>query len=87
MRDEEAVFWAEGRQAVTGRRRRAVGAVVLAEAPLEVSDEQALPVLLEVRCRMPAKYLHGALAAPVKMYGMMWRPTNVKASTDDFLVG
>ena len=49
VRDEEAVFWAAGRQAVTGRRRRAVGAVVLSEAPLEVSDAQALPVLLEVR--------------------------------------
>ena len=44
---------------MTGRRRRAVGAVVLSEAPLEVSDEQALPVLLEVRasgrCINPCK--------------------------------
>ena len=31
---------------------------MLSEAPLEVSDEQALPVLLEVRCCMPAGYLH-----------------------------
>jgi len=49
VRDEEAIFWAAGRQAVTGRKRRVVGAVVLSESPLEVSDEQALPVLLEVR--------------------------------------
>ena len=42
------MFWAAGRQAVTGRRRRAVGSVVLSESPLDLTDAQALPVLLEV---------------------------------------
>ena len=42
------MFWAAGRQAVTGRRRRVVGSIVLTESPLDLSDAQAHPVLLEV---------------------------------------
>ncbi|BDA51196.1 probable pre-mRNA-splicing factor ATP-dependent RNA helica at N-terminal half [Coccomyxa sp. Obi] len=44
------VFWAPGAKAVVGRLQRCIGAIVLEEEPTEVTDEQALTVLLEALC-------------------------------------
>lgn len=43
------MIWAPASKGVVGRRRRTLGKIVLAESPVEVSDEAALPILLQVR--------------------------------------
>lgn len=44
----QVVFWASGSKAVLGRAQRRLGALVLSERSVPVTDEQALPALLQV---------------------------------------
>lgn len=48
IQERTAVFWAPGSKAVLGRRQRVLGALVLSEVPLKLTDELALPVLIKV---------------------------------------
>jgi hypothetical protein len=46
----QVVFWASASKTVLGRRQRRLGRLVLEERSRPVTDEQALPALLQVRC-------------------------------------
>jgi hypothetical protein len=46
--ERNSVFWASASKQVLGRRQRRLGSLVLSEVPLQLSDEMALPVLLQV---------------------------------------
>ncbi|KXZ49485.1 hypothetical protein GPECTOR_21g711 [Gonium pectorale] len=47
VQEREVVFWASGSKAVLGRRQRRLGRLVLEERAAPVSDEAALPALLQ----------------------------------------
>ncbi|KAI8469773.1 MAG: ATP-dependent helicase C-terminal-domain-containing protein [Monoraphidium minutum] len=47
IREEEVVFWAPASKVVLARRQSRLGSLVLSEAPAEVADERALPVLFK----------------------------------------
>lgn len=44
----QVVFWASASKTVLGRWQRRLGGLVLAERSVAVTDEQALPALLQV---------------------------------------
>ncbi|KIY98238.1 ATP-dependent helicase HrpB [Monoraphidium neglectum] len=47
IREEVAVFWAPASKVVLARRQSRLGSLVLSEAPAEVGDDRALPVLFK----------------------------------------
>jgi len=49
VRVVENVFWAPASKAVLGRKQQRLGALVLSEEAVAVSDDKALPVLFKVR--------------------------------------
>ena len=47
--DEKVVFWAPSNKMVAGRQRQCIGAITLSESPLTLSDDDAVPALIQVR--------------------------------------
>ena len=45
---EKVVFWAPSKKCVMARERIMLGAVTLSEVPAAVTDEESLPILLQV---------------------------------------
>lgn len=44
----QVVFWASGSKAVLGRRQRRLGCLLLSELVVPITDEAAVPALLQV---------------------------------------
>ena len=51
--DEKVVFWAPSNKMVAGRQRQCIGAIIFSESPLTLSDDDAVPALIQVRQRSP----------------------------------
>ena len=51
--NEKVVFWAPSNKTVAGRQRQCIGAITLSETPLTLSDQDAVPALIQVRQQSP----------------------------------